>query len=282
MASLEVRVMSHKKKVDNIIIYLILIIVCIVALFPYIWMMLGSLKERVDLFSIPPKFLFKPTFANYINSFVNKGFSSNFVNSVKIAVLSTLVAVLIGVPGAYGLSRSKMKGDSTLLILTLVIKMAPPVIIAVPFYILMVKLKLLDTIVGIVVAHSVLTLPFLVWMMKSFFDSVPKESEEAAKIDGCSSFQTFIMVSFPLVLGGLAASLILCITTSWNEYLLASVLTTFRTATLTVAIPNLITSKGTAWGDICAIGTVVSVPITIFTLFVQKYLVKGMTMGAIK
>jgi multiple sugar transport system permease protein len=119
-------------------------------------------------------------------------------------------------------------------------------------------------------------------MMKNFFDTVPTEVEEAAKIDGCSSVQTFIKVSFPLVLGGLAATLILCIITSWNEYLLASVLTTFKTATLTVAIPNLITSKGTAWGDICAIGTVVSLPIAIFTLFVQKYLVKGMTMGAIK
>ena len=274
--------MKFKKKVGNIILYTMLIIICAIVLFPYIWMMLGSFKERVDLFSTPPKFIFKPSWVNYIQAFVFKGFGRNFVNTFLVASLSTIIAVLIGVPGAYGLSRMKMSGDSALLILTLVIKMAPPIIIAVPFYILTVKLKLLNTIIGIVLAHSVLTLPFLIWMMKNFFDTVPNEIEEAATIDGCSPAASFFQVAFPLVRGGLAATLILCIITSWNEYLMASVLTTFRTATLTVAIPNLITSKGTAWGEICAIGTVVSLPIAMFTLFVQKYLVKGMTMGAIK
>lgn len=273
----------HKlKKREDVILYLILGILCLITLFPYIWMTLGSFKERIDLFSIPPKFLFIPTLVNYFQAFVMKGYARNLVNSVTIAALSTFVAMLIGVPGAYGISRSKMKGDAVLLILTLVIKMAPPIIIAVPFYILVVKLKLLTTIVGIVLAHAVLTLPLLIWMMKNFFDAVPRDIEEAAIIDGCTMGGAFIRVSLPLVLGGLSATVILCLITSWNEYLLASVLTTFKTVTLPVAIPNLITSKGTAWGEICAIGTVVSLPIAIFTILVQKYLVKGMTMGAIK
>jgi multiple sugar transport system permease protein len=239
-------------------------------------------SERVDLFSIPPSFVFKPTLENYIQAFIAKGFSRNLENSFIAAALSTAIALLIGVPGSYGLSRSKMKGDGALLILTLVIRMAPPIIIAVPFYILVVKLKLLTTVIGIVLAHSVLTLPLLVWMMKNFFDTIPADIEEAAIIDGCSMAGAFLRVSLPLVLGGLSATVIICIITSWNEYLLASVLTTFKTVTLPVAIPNLITSKGTAWGEICAIGTVVSLPIAIFTILVQKYLVKGMTMGAIK
>ena len=274
--------MSRFKKDGKIFIYLLLAAVCMASLFPYIWMMIGSFKERIDLFAIPPTLVFKPTLENYIQAFLVKGFSRNLENSFIVASLSTAIALLIGVPGAYGLSRSKMKWDAALLILTLVIRMAPPIIIAVPFYILVVKLKLLTTIIGIVLAHSVLTLPLLVWMMKNFFDTVPVDIEEAAIIDGCSAAGVFLRVSLPLVLGGLSATVILCIITSWNEYLLASVLTTFKTVTLPVAIPNLITSKGTAWGEICAIGTVVSLPIAIFTIMVQKYLVKGMTMGAIK
>lgn len=275
------RAMNGKNRVKAAV-YVLLAVICIISLFPYIWMMIGSFKERVDLFSIPPSLVFKPTLENYIQAFIVKGFSRNLENSFIAAALSTAIALLIGVPGAYGLSRSKMKGDGALMILTLVIRMAPPIIIAVPFYILVVNLKLLTTVIGIVLAHSVLTLPLLVWMMKNFFDTIPADIEEAAIIDGCSMAGAFLRVSLPLVLGGLSATVILCIITSWNEYLLASVLTTFKTVTLPVAIPNLITSKGTAWGEICAIGTVVSLPIAVFTILVQKYLVKGMTMGAIK
>ncbi len=275
------RAMNGKNRVKAAL-YVLLAVICIISFFPYIWMMIGSFKERVDLFSIPPSLVFKPTLENYIQAFIVKGFSRNLENSFIAAALSTAIALLIGVPGAYGLSRSKMKGDGALMILTLVIRMALPIIIAVPFYILVVNLKLLTTVIGIVLAHSVLTLPLLVWMMKNFFDTIPADIEEAAIIDGCSMAGAFLRVSLPLVLGGLSATVILCIITSWNEYLLASVLTTFKTVTLPVAIPNLITSKGTAWGEICAIGTVVSLPIAIFTILVQKYLVKGMTMGAIK
>ncbi|MFB6362755.1 carbohydrate ABC transporter permease [Paenibacillus elgii] len=264
------------------ITYTVLGVLSIMALFPYLWMLLGSLKGRLDLFSIPPKIVFSPTTANYTEAFVHKSFLQNLMNSVKLAVTSTGIAILIGVPGAYALSRSKARGDGLLLMMALLTRMVPPVVIAIPFYVLMVKLKLMNTMTGAVLAHSILTIPLMVWMMKSFFDTVPKEIEEAAAVDGCTNIAVFFRIVMPLVLGGLGASSILCIITSWNEYLLASVLTGKSTATLPVAIPGLISSTGTLWGEICAVGTVVSVPIAIFTLAVQRHLVKGMTMGAVK
>jgi multiple sugar transport system permease protein len=217
-----------------------------------------------------------------VEAFINKSFLLNLWNSSQLAIISTLIAIVIGVPGAYALSRSKFKGDGLLLMVTLLTRMIPPVIIAIPFYVLMVKLQLLNTMTGIILAHSILTIPLMLWMMKSFFDTVPREIEEAAIVDGASNFSIFLKITMPLVLGGLGAASVLCIIASWNEYLLASVLTGRNTATLPVAIPGLISSKGTLWGEIAAVGTAVSLPIVIFTVIVQRHLVKGMTMGAVK
>jgi multiple sugar transport system permease protein len=274
--------MQMTKKREVVIAYIVLAMLSVLSLFPYLWMMLGSFKDRIDLFSIPPKIIFSPTGANYVEAFINKSFLLNLWNSSQLAIISTLIAIVIGVPGAYALSRSKFKGDGLLLMVTLLTRMIPPVIIAIPFYVLMVKLQLLNTMTGIILAHSILTIPLMLWMMKSFFDTVPREIEEAAIVDGASNFSIFLKITMPLVLGGLGAASVLCIIASWNEYLLASVLTGRNTATLPVAIPGLISSKGTLWGEIAAVGTAVSLPIVIFTVIVQRHLVKGMTMGAVK
>jgi|LSQX01.3.fsa_nt_gb multiple sugar transport system permease protein len=271
-----------RKKSTTILCYVCLCILSLLALFPYLWMVLGSFKTRLDNFSIPPKWIFEPTTTNYTEAFISKGFLRSLGNSAIVAVASTLISLLVGVPGAYGLSSRKLRGDSILMMVTLVMRMAPPVIIAIPFYILIIKLRLSDTLVGVILAHVVFTLPLVTWMMKSFFDTLPREVEEAAIVDGCSPIGVFFRIALPLVEGGLAATAILSIITSWNEFLLASVLTGYQTRTLPVAIPSLITSRGTFWGEICAVGAVVSIPVVIFTFIVQKHLVSGMTMGAIK
>lgn len=275
-------VKMRRKKGAVALCYMCLCIFSLLALFPYVWMVLGSFKTRLDIFTVPPKWTFRPTSQNYTEAFINKGFLHSLGNSAIVAVASTLISLVVGVPGAYGLASTRFRSDGALMIVTLVMRMAPPVIIAIPFYILIIKLGFSDTLVGATLAHVVLTLPLVTWMMKSFFSTLPKEVEEAAIMDGCSQIGVFFRIALPLVAGGLAATAILSIITSWNEFLLASVLTGYQTRTLPVAIPGLITSRGTFWGEICAVGTVVSIPIVVFTFIVQKHLVSGMTMGAIK
>jgi multiple sugar transport system permease protein len=146
----------------------------------------------------------------------------------------------------------------------------------------MAKVGLLNSYVGIVIAHITFNLPFVVWMMRGFFDMVPKEIDEAAKVDGCSWFYIFTRIALPLARSGLAATAVFCAVNSWNEFFMALILTGRGTATMPVAIPGLLTPQGTIWGQIAAVGTVISVPVLIFAIIVQKNMVKGMTMGAVK
>jgi multiple sugar transport system permease protein len=262
--------------------YIILTILAILLLMPYFWLIITSLKTRVDTFAIPPQLIFKPTLDNYYTAFVTKGFSTNLKNSLIVAVFSTLLSVGVGVPSAYAFSRYQLYGQSWQFFFILVTRMTPPVVLVLPLYLIMAKLTLIDSYVGVVLAHTTFNLPLVIWMMKGFFDSVPREIDEAGLVDGCSAFAVFSKLVLPLTAGGLAATSILCAIFSWNEFLFALILTGRNTATLLVAVPRLMTIAGTFWGQVAAVGTVITVPVLIFAFAVQKYLVAGLTFGAIK
>ena len=161
-------------------------------------------------------------------------------------------------------------------------RFTPFVVLALPLYLIMSKVGLLDSYVGIIVAHISFNLPFVVWMMKGFFDAVPKEIDEAARVEGYSWFQVFFRIDIPLAKSGLAATAVFCAINSWNEFLMALILTGRSTATMPVAIPGMMTPQGTLWGQIAAVGTVITIPVLIFAILVQKHMVAGMTMGAVK
>jgi len=263
-------------------IYAFLITFLLVTLMPYFWLVLTSFKSRVDAFSLPPKVVFTPILSNYIEAFLNKGILSNLWNSIIVTGFTTFFTLIIGLPSAYAFSRFPFRWDKILFNYLLATRFTPIVVLALPLYLIMSKVGLLNTFVGIIIAHVVFNLPFVVWMMKGFFDVIPKEVDEAAVIDGCSWLRVFLRMAIPLAGPGLAATAVFCAVNSWNEFMMALILTGNNTATMPVAIPGLLTPQGTAWGQIAAVGTVVTIPVLVFSMVVQKYMVKGMTMGAVK
>lgn len=271
-----------RRKVFLSFIYAGLFIFICFTLLPYIWLVITSFKTRVDSFSIPPKLVFSPTLDNYRVAFIDKHFLNNLKNSIIVTGATTFFALLIGLPSAYAFSRFPISGDKGLFYYLLGTRFTPVVVLCLPLYLIMAKLKLLNSYSGIIIAHTTFNLPFVVWMMKGFFDVIPREIDEAARVDGCTWFYIFSRIALPIAKSGLAATAVFCAVNSWNEFLMALILTGRSTATMPVAIPGLLTPQGTLWGQIAAVGTIVTTPVLIFTVFVQKHMVTGLSMGAIK
>ncbi|HEX9043909.1 MAG TPA: carbohydrate ABC transporter permease [Candidatus Limnocylindrales bacterium] len=271
-----------RRRTKATITYVGLIVAMFVILAPYAWLILSSFKDRVDAFAIPPKLFFTPTLDNYIVAFQQKGFAQNLLNSAIVSTLSTALALIVGVPAAYSLARFRFRASSLFMMFLLAARMLPAIVLAVPLFILFNDVHLIDNYASLVLAYLTFNLPFAVWMMRGFFLGVPPEVDEAAVIDGCSYFGAFFRAVLPLTYGGLAATAIFCMINSWNEFLFALILTGRHTATLPVAIPQLLTPWGTFWGQIAAVGTVTTIPVLIFAFAVQRYLVRGMTGGAIQ
>ena len=274
--------MTKKKGIRCAIIYILLIVFLVITLLPYLWLVLTSFKTKLDAFSIPPKVFFQVTFDNYREAFLDGGMLKNLRNSFIIMIAAVGIGLAIGLPSAFAFSRFKTRGDQFMLNYLLGTRFTPFVVLALPLYLIMSKCGLLNSFVGIIVAHISFNLPFVVWMMKGFFDAVPKEIDEAARIEGYSWFRVFLSIDIPLAKSGLAATAVFCAINSWNEFLMALILTGRDTATMPVAIPGMLTPQGTLWGQIAAVGTVITIPVLIFAIIVQKHMVAGMTMGAVK
>lgn len=271
-----------KRHMGLVCVYLLLSLVCFIAIFPYLWMVMTSFKARVDAFAIPPVWLFKPVVYHYITAFIEKGFTKNLINSLIISLSTVGIVLAVGVPSAYAFARYKLPGDKHILFYILTTRMCPPIAMALPLYMLMSKFGLLGTQLAVIIAHITFNLALVVWIMRGFFETIPLEVEEAALVDGCSIMQTFRFISLPLVRGGIAATGILCFIFSWTEFLFALVLSKEASAPLTVAIPGLVTTRGTFWGQIAAVATLITLPVIIFSFIVQKQLIRGLTFGAIK
>jgi len=271
-----------RRDIKNGLIFTITLIILLTMLIPYFWLALTAVKNRVDIFSIPPKIFITPTWENFHVAFIEKGFLKNLLNSIIVALSCTIITLLAGVPAAYSLTRFSTRGNNLYLFFLLAARLLPGIVLAVPLFILFSKAKLINNFSAVVLSHITLNLPFAVWMMRSFFLEVPIALDEAAIMDGCSPFAAFTKIVLPLVRGGLVATGIFCLINSWNEFLLALILTGRETATMPVAIPGLMTPLGTFWGQIAAVGIVTTLPVIIFALIVQKYIVQGMTGGAIQ
>jgi len=271
-----------RAQLENAVSYLILGAATIAALFPLVWMILMSFKTRVDVFTIPPPLFFNPTLDNYFAAFVEKNFTKYLINSLVVVAGSTIIAVSLGSLAAYSFSRFKMWADKHILFDILTFRMAPLIVFIIPFYMIWTNLGMYDTHIGLIIAHAAFNMPLVVWLMLSFFDGLPRDLEEAAMVDGCSRLATFFRIVLPLVAPGLAASAVICIIFSWNEFFFAMVLTSVYAKTLPAAITGFVTTRGTLWGEMAAVATVIIVPVLTFAIIVQKYLVRGLTFGAIK
>jgi multiple sugar transport system permease protein len=270
------------KRIIPFLIYAFITVVLFIFVFPYIWMILTSFKTRLDIFTLPPKFIFKPYFKHYIDVFSKGEFLKNSLNSAIIAILSTIVSVVVGTPAAYSLARFKLMGEKHLSMWILSIRMMPPIVAVIPFFLIASKLQLIDTHFLLILVYMTFNLPFVIWILRSFFEEVPFELEQAAILDGYSRWSIFTKIALPLVKPGLVSVTILCLIFSWNEFLFANVLTKEVAKTLPPAISVLITTRTVQWGRVGALAAMVVLPILIFTYLIQRYMVRGLTLGAVK
>jgi len=271
-----------RTKVKSIILAVIAVVVFVVILFPSVVLFLTSIKTELDALSFPPKWIFQPTSKNYAEILKRSPLVGYGVNSLIVAALNTGACLIIGSLAAYGLARFRFRGSENLAFWFLSIRMMPPVAAIIPIYIFMKNLRLLDTVWCLVIVYLTFNLPFVIWMLKGFFEEVPLEIEESALIDGCSEFGVFYRIALPLVAPGLAATAILAFIFSWNEFLFALILTGTKAVTLPVGILGYMKETGINWGYMTAGGVLALIPVILFTMLVQKHLVKGLTLGAIK
>src|SRR5437867_7760656 len=255
-------------------------------LFPLYWLLLTSLKTQADQFSMPPVWWTgKLTLEYYRGILLESSMRDLAYNSALICLGSTLLSLVAGTMGAYSLSRFRLpfRLNHHLSLWILSTRMFPPIVSIVPLFLIMRFLDLVDTRLALVLAYSAFNLPFVVWMMKGFFDELPRELEESARVDGDTSFGAFRRIMLPLVAPGIAATAIFCMIVSWNEFLFALILTQTDSAlTLPVGIANQVTQYEIRWGVMSAAGVVAMTPMFIFALMVQRYLVRGLSFGAVK
>jgi len=274
---------TSKTYIKSTVFYVVLGLILFIFVFPIYWTITTSFKAKLLAFSMPPRWLFVPTLENYLSIFTKLAFSSYFINSLIIALGSTFFSLCIGTLSAYGFSRFEFKGRRDFFFFILSARFAPPILVLLPFFILFLKLRLVNTYHGLIFLYSTFQLPFVVWVMQGFFNEVPRELDEAALVDGCNHFRAFLSVVLPVSLPGIVATAIYCFILAWNELLFALVLTKNETKTLPVAITGfLATFKGTLWGEITAATTMAVIPAIVFIFLVQKHLVRGLTFGIAK
>jgi len=264
-------------------LHLPMLAIVLFALGPYLWMLLTSLKQESTLFS-PDRQFFPAvvTLDNSLRLFVKTTFLNNLGHSLIVSSGTMLVGLSVSITAAYAFSRFRFPGRRVLMMQFLLVNMFPIVLLIIPLFIIMKNLGLLDTHLGLILAHSTFSIPFATWMMISYFDAIPRSLDEAALVDGCTSVGAMFRVVIPLTVPGVIATGIYIFITSWNEYLYASILAGQKVRTLTVAIQTLVGEYEIAWGLLTAGGVVGALPVTLLFMLIQKRLVAGMTQGAVK
>ncbi len=255
------------------------IALCVPPLFVFVWMILTGLKTGVQNISYPPEFIFVPTLENFRAVFQQYNFFRYLMNSLVIATLATGISLVLGLPAAYSIAKYR---QNKIGIIILIARMTPFVSYLLPWYIIFRYLKLIDTFTALTITHLIITMPMVIWLMVSFFESVPGELEEAAIIDGCSRWQSFRIIVLPLVRNGIATSAIMSFIFSWNQFLFSLILSGPATKTVPVAVYNFISYGKIDWAGIGAAATLIVLPVSVFAFFVRKSIVQGLTMGALK
>jgi multiple sugar transport system permease protein len=259
--------------------FVALVIVSPVVLF-FIWMLSLSLKFEIDNGAYPP-ILIPDRFAwqNYAQVFRENDFFLYFLNSVLVTGSATILALLVGVPAGYGIAR--LKADRAAIVV-MIARMTPGLSYLIPLFLLFQWIGLVGTIWPQVIIHLVVTVPIVVWVMIGYFEATPIELEEAASIDGATSWQVFRLVALPIAKPGIVVALILAVIFSWNNFVFGIVLANHETRTLPVAVYNMLSYEQVSWGPLSAAALVVTAPVLILTLFAQRQIVEGLTAGAVK
>jgi multiple sugar transport system permease protein len=257
------------------------VVLALLVLSPFLWLLVMSFKTNAEIFHWPPRLFFPATLDNYARLWTGE-FRTSFANSLVVSTLSTAVSLVIGVPAAYALSRWTTRAAASITLWILASRMAPPIAFTIPYFLAYRHLELLDTLTGLVLIYLTTNLSLVIWMMRPFYDQLPRSLEEAAWIDGATMWQGFTRIILPLSGPGLAATAILCFLFAWNDFFFALILTRTEAMTAPVAVVNFMNYEGWEWGRIAAGGTMIMLPVLVFSFVVRRYLVSGLTGGAIK
>ena len=270
-------------RVSRSLLWTVLVLVVVLYGFPFLYLLSTSFKPPIETIAVPPS-VFGSTFTlgNYVAALTKDGVVPSLVNSVVTAVISTLLSLGLALPAAYAITRFRTRFGRAFILIALVTRMVPAIVVGAPLIPLFRNLGINDTSFALAIAHTTISLPLSIWLMASFFEAVPEELEEAAKIDGAGRIGAFWRVVLPVVSGGIAVTAIFAFLASWNEFLFALLLTAVRAQTTPIAIANFQTQFGLDWGGMTALAAIYSVPVILLTIFLQRHIVAGLTLGAVK
>ena len=257
-------------------------LVTAVALTPFLWLIATAFKQRTDVMSPTPKILFSPTLSNFHEAFVVGTFATNLLNSLVTASASTLLCLVLGLPAAYAFSRFRVYGEKHVYFYVLTTRMAPGIALVLPLYMFFQSIGLLGTLAAVTVAQTTFNLALVIYLMRNFFNDIPRELDEAALTEGATEWQVFRRIILPLARPGIAVTAMISFLFAWNEFLFAFMIGGTGAQTLPAAFPSLVTPHGTYWGQLAAASVVVSIPVLIMIWFIQRHLTRGLTFGAVK
>ncbi|MCB0073103.1 MAG: carbohydrate ABC transporter permease [Caldilineaceae bacterium] len=279
---------SLRKTLGWVGIYGLWIVLTLVTVLPIYWMFVVSARSRVELFDKPTLLIKSFYVPNYVNPLSSPAFQRYLMNSVIVATSNAILVAILALLATYALSRWKLGGADNIFFWTITQRMAPPAAFVLPMFLIFTRVftigdwTMFDTRIGLILLYCVFNLPFAVWLMKGIMDGIPIELDEAAYVDGAGRWVVLLRVITPLVAPGLAITFILSWIFAWNEYLFAANLTSVRARTITTGLAEFVSVTGTNWGEMAAVAMVAILPALIFLVFVQRYIVTGLTFGAVK
>ena len=288
---------NSKSRKRNILFQKVVVNILILAcftflLFPVFWVTSMSFKSHDDILTWPPKFIFKPTLENYRNittavrtytvGAVSSDFLKGFVNSLIVTTSALVLSLLTGIPAAYALGRFRFKGRNDIAFTFLSFRFAPELLVIIPIYLIFQRIGLYDTYFGLVWVYQLITMPMVIWILMSYFEDVSIELEQASRVDGFSLLRTFWRIILPLAKPGIAAASLLAFIYAWNNFIFALILGSSKVQPVTVSALKFITAEKLRYGDIAAACIIAAIPILILSLYAQRYMVRGLSLGAVK
>lgn len=267
------------KKGSNFLFYLAVVTIAMIVLFPFLWMLSSSFKTQLDIIAWPPKIIFSPTLQNYEKVFGEQDFLKYFLNSTIVGTAAVGVSLILGLPAAYSISRFKQR---KLAVFILLARLMPGISFLMPWYIVFSRLGLMDSYTALILSHILIALPIVVWIMSSYFATIPPDLEESAMVDGATRQYAFWKIILPLSGPGIITATTLSFLFSWNNFMFSQVLSMEKTKTLPIAVYNFLSYAEVDWGGVMAAAVAIMAPAIVLTMIFQKYVVKGLTMGAVK
>ncbi len=279
-----------EKRGNQILVYLGMLALAVFILAPVLWIVMMSFKSKIDVVSVPPKFIFTPTLDNYLALFglgkvglvTGSVFLANFKNSLVLSVGSVLLSLVLGLPAAYALARLRFGAKESLAFTFLSFRFVPEVTIILPLYIVYQKLHLYNTYTGLILVYQLISLPLVIWMMRSYFEEIPIAIEQAARTDGYSWASAFFRLVLPLAAPGMAATLVLAFIFCWNNFVFGLMLGGNATQPVTVGLLSFMGYNEVQWGLMAAATVIAIIPEMVMALAVQRYMIRGLTFGAVK